>query len=262
MGFLLCRGVRWATLGHVQRGRFGACGTSKHTGAHVWSAGHVSGTLGAWLGCGARVVVAVMAVLPGGRAETVWVGSCGVVVSGGRPRRRCDGRDVLLTAPSMARGSVAGLVWNVWCAWGAWGACQVLSYGVGGGVSSVAWVQFVVMQQGRQGLLSSSGQSFIRCSVFGGQQPPQCSSKFGSQRLPQCSFRSAASNCLNVLPVRQPAAASVFFRWALVGLSLRALSRRLSFLFSFLFFDLGLPVTYTRFKSVVVARWGSTKGTR
>ena len=107
----------------------------------------------------------------------------------------------------------------------------MLSYGVGGGVSLVAQVQFIVVQQGRRGLLSSSGQSFIRCSVFGGQQPPQCSSKFGSQRLPQCSFRSAASDCLNVLPVRQPVAASVFFRWALVGLSLRALSRRLSFLF-------------------------------
>ena len=235
MGFLMCRGARWATLGHIQRGQFGACGASKRTGAHVWSAGHVSGTLGAWLGRGARVVVAVMAVLPRGRVEAVWVGSCGVVVSGGRPRRRCDGRDVLLMAPSVARGSVAGLVWNVWCAWGAWGACPVLSYGVGGGVSSVAQVQFVVVQQGWWGLLSLSGQSFIWCSVFGGQRPPQCSSKFGSQRLPQCSFHSAASDCLNVLPVRQPAAASVFFWWALVGLSLRALSRRLSFLFFFSF---------------------------
>ena len=173
--------------------------------------------------------------------EAVWVGSCSMVVSGGRPRHCCDSHDVSLTAPSVARGSVAGLVcagwvvWNVWCAWGAWGACQVLSYGVGGGVSSVAQVQFVVVQQGRRGLLSSSGQSFIRCSMFGGQQPPQCSSKFGSQRLPQCSFRLAASDCLNVLPVRQPAAASVFFWWALIGLSLRALSHQLSFLLFFSF---------------------------
>ena len=178
-----------------------------------------------------------MAVLPGGRAEAVWVGSCGMVVSGGRLHHRCDGHDVSLTARSVARGSVAGLVWNVWCTWGAWGACPVLLYGVGGGVSSVAQVQFIVVQQGRWGLLSLSCQSFIRCSMFGGQQPPQCSSKFGSQRLPQCSFRLAASDCLNVLPVRQPAAASVFFRWALVGLSLWALSRWLSFLF-FLFFSL------------------------
>ena len=126
----------------------------KRTGARVWSVGHVSGTLGAWLGRWARVVVAMMAVLPRGRAEAVWVGSCSMVVSGGRPRHCCDSHDVSLTAPSVARGSVAGLVcagrvvWDVWHAWGAWGACQVSSYGVGGGMSSVAWVQFIVVQQG------------------------------------------------------------------------------------------------------------------
>ena len=62
---------------------------------------------------------------------------------------------------------------------------------------------------------------------------------------------------------------SVFFRvcdfpmWALSlgslsagSLSWQALSL-LSFFFPFLLFDLGLPVMYTRFKSVVVASWRS-----
>ena len=42
------------------------------------------------------------------------------------------------------------------------------------------------------------------------------------------------------------------------GLSPRALSRWALFPFSFLFFDLGLPVMYARFESVVVASWRST----
>ena len=66
------------------------------------------------------------------------------------------------------------------------------------------------------------------------------------------------------------ASVSVFFRCAtfscglspralsLWALSLWALSLWALFPFSFLFFDLGLPVMYTRFKSIVVASWRST----
>ena len=60
------------------------------------------------------------------------MGSCGVVVSGGRLHHHCDGHDVSLAALSVARDSVARLVGagrevqNMWCMWGACGACQVL----------------------------------------------------------------------------------------------------------------------------------------
>ena len=73
-----------------------------------------------------------MAVLSEGRAEAVWVGSCGVVVSGGRPCHHSDGCDVSSMALSVARGSVAvghsthqsaSLLAARVCAWSVWGAC-------------------------------------------------------------------------------------------------------------------------------------------
>ena len=135
MGLLVCRGARWETLGHVQRGQVGVCGTSKHTGAYVWSAGHVSGTLGAWLGHGAHVVVAMMAVLLGGSVHGCRPWLTHVVHRMGR------GMWALLRVgldDSMAKG---------------WGHCMpvVVSLHAGGGVIwRPVWVLMCVHMWGRE----------------------------------------------------------------------------------------------------------------
>ena len=93
--------------------------------------------------------------------------------------------------------------------------------------------------------------------------PSQCSARFGGALTVSmfCSVRRCSDH-LSVLlcsTARWRSQCSSGCATFSCGLSPQALSRRALFPFSFLFFDLGLPVTYTRFKSVVVASWRSTR---
>ena len=92
--------------------------------------------------------------------------------------------------------------------------------------------------------------------------PSQFSARFNGSltvsmfySVQRCSDRLSVLVCSTARWLSQCSSGCVTFSRRL---SPQALSWQGLFPFSFLFFDLGLPVTYARFESVVVASWRST----